>query len=158
MCPIGPVPKIGAFPSGANFSKLNCPIIPKNIQFHYSNFNFAKFDQLVLYFSLDFSIISRNNLKMENQPNDVQIYKPHINGKPKRPGTHWYHYLGSKVAVVAGKPDLIFGRFHFRCNFQTVRSLQKGTTYMSSEGPKMVERSYGWPEVAGKWLEITKLR
>ena len=34
VCPIGPIPKIEAFHSGANFSKLNRPIIPKNIQFH----------------------------------------------------------------------------------------------------------------------------
>ena len=27
--------------------------------------------------------------------------------------------------MVAGKPDLSFGRFRFRCNFQTVRNLQK---------------------------------
>ena len=72
-----------------------------------------------------------------------KIYKPHINGKPKRPGTHWYHYLGPTVAVVAGKPDLNFGHFRFRCNFQTVRNLQKGTTKMSSRGLKLVERSYG---------------
>ena len=26
---------------------------------------------------------------------------------------------------------------------------------MSSGGPKMMERNYGWPEVAGKWPEIT---
>ena len=45
--------------------------------------------------------------------------------------------------MVAEKPDLTFGRFHFRCNFQTVRNLQKGTTKISSGGPKMVERSYG---------------
>ena len=51
--------------------------------------------------------------------------KPHINGKPKRPGTQWYHYLGQTVAVVAQKPDLSFGRFFFCYNFQTVRNLQK---------------------------------
>ena len=82
-----------------------------------------------------------------------KIYKPHINGKPKRPGTHWYHYLGPKVAVVVGKLDLTFGQFCFRCNFQTVRNLQKGTTEMSSGGPKMVERSYG---VAGNGLKWPK--
>ena len=48
--------------------------------------------------------------------------------------------------MVAGKPDLTFGRFRFRCNFQTVQNLQKGTTEMSSGGPKMVERSYGVAE------------
>ena len=48
--------------------------------------------------------------------------------------------------MVAGKPDLTFDQFRFRCNFQTVRNLQKGTTEMSSGGPKMVERSYGVAE------------
>ena len=59
--------------------------------------------------------------------------------------------------MVAGKPDLTFGRFRFRCNFQTVRNLQKGTTEMSSGGPKLVEMSYmvagngrKWTEMAGK--------
>ena len=41
VCPIDPVPKIGAFHSEANFSQLNLPIDHKNIQFHQSNFNFA---------------------------------------------------------------------------------------------------------------------
>ena len=83
-----------------------------------------------------------------------KIYKPHINRKPKRPGTHQDHYLGPTVAVVAGKLDPTIGQLCFRRNFQTVRNLQKGTTEMSSEGPKMVERSYGgglkWPEMAEK--------
>ena len=48
--------------------------------------------------------------------------------------------------MVAGKPDLTFGRFRFRCNFQSVRNLQKGTTEMSSGGPKMVEMSFGVAE------------
>ena len=33
VCPIGQIPKIGAFHSGANFSKLNRPIIPKASNF-----------------------------------------------------------------------------------------------------------------------------
>ena len=72
VCPIGPRPKIGAFHPGANFWKLNRLIIPKNIQFHKSNFNFVQFDQLVLYSSPNFSVITRNNVKLENKPNDVQ--------------------------------------------------------------------------------------
>ena len=32
--PIGPILKIEVFHPGANFLKLNCPIIHKNIQFH----------------------------------------------------------------------------------------------------------------------------
>ena len=83
-----------------------------------------------------------------------KIYKPHINGKPKRPRTHWYHYLGLTVSVEAEKLDLTFDRFCFSCNFQTVRNLQKGTTEMSSGGPKMVERNYG---VVGNGRKIKKL-
>ena len=44
--------------------------------------------------------------------------------------------------MVAGKPDLTFGRFRFRCNFQTMRNLQKGTMKMSSRGPKLVEMTF----------------
>ena len=58
-------------------------------------------------------------------------------------GTNQYHYLDPTVAVVAGKLDPTVGQLCFRRNFQTVRNLQKGTTEMSSGGPKMVERSYG---------------
>ena len=73
-----------------------------------------------------------------------KIYKPHINGKPKRPGTHRYPHLGPKVAVVAEKLDPIVDQFCFCRIFQTVRNLQKGTTEMSLEGPKMVEKRYGF--------------
>ena len=55
--------------------------------------------------------------------------------------------------MVAGKPDLTFDRFRFRCNFQMVLNLQKGTTKMSSRGPKMVEMSYG---VAGNGQKSQK--
>ena len=72
-----------------------------------------------------------------------KIYKSHINGKPKRPGTHQYHYLGPTVVVVAEKLDPTVGQLCFHRNFQTVGNLQKGTTGMSLEGLKMVERSYG---------------
>ena len=80
-----------------------------------------------------------------------KIYKPYINGNTKRPGTHQYHYLGPTVAVVAEKLDLTVGQLCFRCNFQTVRNLKKGTKEMSSEGPKMVERSYGLAGNGLKW-------
>ena len=79
-----------------------------------------------------------------------KIHKPYINGKPKRPGTHQYHYLGPTVAVVAGKLDPTFDQLCFCRNFQTVRNLEKRTTEMSSEGPKMVERRYGLPKIAEK--------
>ena len=55
--------------------------------------------------------------------------------------------------MVAGKIDPTFGQLCFRRNFQTVRNLQKGTTEMSSKGPKMVERSYGLVENGLKWPE-----
>ena len=85
-----------------------------------------------------------------------KIHKPYINGKPKRPGTHQYHYLGPKIDVVAGKIDPTFGQLCFRRNFQMVKNLQKGTTEMSSEGRKMVGRGGGggggegmvWSEMA----------
>ena len=37
---------------------------------------------------------------------------------------------------MAGKLDPTFSQFCFRCNFQSVRNLQKGTTEMSSGGSK----------------------
>ena len=72
-----------------------------------------------------------------------KIYKLYINGKPKRPGTHQYPYLGPKVAVVAEKLYPTVGQICFRCIFQMVMNLEKRTTEMSSEGPKMVEERYG---------------
>ena len=45
--------------------------------------------------------------------------------------------------MVAGKLDPTVGQLCFCRIFQTVRNLQKGTTGMSSEGPKMVGRRYG---------------
>ena len=80
-----------------------------------------------------------------------KIHKPYINGKPKRPGTHQYHYLGPKVAVVAEKIDPTVGQLCFRRNFQMVRNLKKGATKMSSEGPKMVGGRYGLAENGLKW-------
>ena len=72
-----------------------------------------------------------------------KIHKPHINGKPKRPGTHQYPYLGPKVAVVAEKLDPSVGRICFCRIFQTVMNLERRTIEMSSEGPKMVGEMYG---------------
>ena len=68
-------------------------------------------------------------------PNDNRVIK--VNGQRVKP------YVVQTVAAVAEKLDLTFGRFCLRCNFQTVRNLQKGTTEMSSGGPKMVEMSNG---------------
>ena len=81
--------------------------------------------------------------KWKTNQTTSKIHKPYINGKPKRPETHQYPYLGPKVAVVAGKLDPSVGQLCFCRIFQTVRNLQKETTRMSSEGPKMVGRRYG---------------
>ena len=90
-----------------------------------------------------FSVITRNDPKMETNQTMSKIYKLYINGKPKRPGTQKYPYLGPKVAMVAEKLDPIVGQICFRRIFQTVRNLRKGTTGMSSKGPKMGGGRYG---------------
>ena len=81
--------------------------------------------------------------KWKTNQTTSKIYKLYINGKPKRPGTQKYPYLGPKVVVVAGKLDPTVGQLCFRRIFQTVRNLRKGTTEMSSKGPKMMGGSYG---------------
>ena len=55
--------------------------------------------------------------------------------------------------MVAEKLDPTVGRICFCRIFQTVMNLEKSTTEMRSEGPKMVERSYG---VAGNGLKWPK--
>ena len=45
---------------------------------------------------------------------------------------------------------LTVGQLCFRRIFQTMRNLRKGTTEMSSEGPKMVGGDMGRPGMAGK--------
>ena len=52
--------------------------------------------------------------------------------------------------MVAEKLDPIVGQLCFCRIFQKVRNLQKETTEMSSEGPKMVKRGMGRLEMAGK--------
>ena len=89
--------------------------------------------------------------KWKTNQTTSKIYKPHINGKAKRPGTHQYHYLGPTVAVVAEKLDPTVDQICFRRNFQTVRNLQKGAKEMSSEGPKMVGGRYGLAGNGLKW-------
>ena len=81
--------------------------------------------------------------KWKTNQTTSKIYKLYINEKPKRPGIQQYPYLGPKVAVVAEKLDRTVDQICFRCIFQTVRNLQKGTTGMSSEGTKMVGGRYG---------------
>ena len=81
--------------------------------------------------------------KWKTNQTTSKIYKLYTNGKPKRPGTHQYAYVGPKVAVVAGKLDPTVGQIYFCRFFQTVMNLEKRTTGMSSEGPKMVGERYG---------------
>ena len=59
--------------------------------------------------------------------------------------------------MVAEKLDLTIGRICFCRIFQTVVNLEKRTTEMSLEGPKMVERRYGVAENGLKWPEIKKI-
>ena len=81
--------------------------------------------------------------KWKTNQTTSKIYKPYINGKPKRLGTHPYPNLGPKVAVVAEKLDPTVDRIFFCRIFQTVVNLKKRTTKMSSEGPKVVGERYG---------------
>ena len=81
--------------------------------------------------------------KWKNNQTTSKIYKLYINGKTKRPGTHRYPYLGPKVVVVAGKLDPTVNQICFHRIFQTVMNLEKRTTGMSSEGPKMMGERYG---------------
>ena len=81
--------------------------------------------------------------KWKTNQTPSKIYKLYINGKPKRPGTQQYPYLGPKVDVVAGKLDPTVGQTCFRCIFQMVRNLKKRTTGMSSESPKIEGMRYG---------------
>ena len=90
--------------------------------------------------------------KWKTNQTTSKIYKLYINGKPKRPGTQQYPYLGPKVAVVAGKLDPTIDQICFRRIFQTVRNLRKGTTGMSSEGPKMGKGRY-WSAWIGRKIE-----
>ena len=81
--------------------------------------------------------------KWKTNQTTSKIYKVYINGKPKRPGTWQYPYLGPKVSVVGEKLDPTVRQICFRHIFQTVRNLRKGTTGMSSGGPKMGGERYG---------------
>ena len=81
--------------------------------------------------------------KWKTNQTTSKIYNLYINEKPKRLGTQQYPYLGPKVAVVAGKLDQTVGQICFHRIFQMVRNLLKGTTGMSSEGPKMGGGRYG---------------
>ena len=53
--------------------------------------------------------------------------------------------------MVAEKLDPTIFQLCFHRNFQTVGNLKKGTTGMSSEGPKIVERSSGLAGNGLKW-------
>ena len=88
--------------------------------------------------------------KWKTNQTTFKIYKLYINGKPKRPGTQKYPYLGPKVVVVAETLDPTVDQTCFRRICQTVRNLRKRTTGMSSEGPKMGEGGMGRPRMAEK--------
>ena len=92
--------------------------------------------------------------KWKTNQTTSKIHKPHINGKPKRLGTHQYPYLGPKVAVVAEKCDPTVGQLCFCRIFQTVRNLQKRTTRMSLEGLKMLGGRYG-SALSGRKMQKT---
>ena len=81
--------------------------------------------------------------KRKTNQTTSKIYKIYINGKRKSPGTQKYPYLGPKVAMVAEKLDPTIGQICFHRIFQTMRNLRKGTTGMSSEGPKIGGGRYG---------------
>ena len=81
--------------------------------------------------------------KWKTNQTTSKICKLYINGKPKRPGTQQYPYLGPNIYVVAGKLDPTVDQTCFRRIFQTMRNLKKRTTGMSSEGPKMGGGRYG---------------
>ena len=81
--------------------------------------------------------------KWKTNQTTSKIYNLYINGKPKRPGTQKYPYLGPKVVVVAEKLDPTIDQNCFHRIFQMVRNLKKRTTGMSSEGPKMGGGRYG---------------
>ena len=88
--------------------------------------------------------------KWKTNQTTSKIYKLYINGKPKRPGTQQYPYLGPKVAVVAEKLDPTVGQICFRHIFQAVRNMRKKTMGMSSEGPKIGGEGMGRPGMAEK--------
>ena len=93
--------------------------------------------------------------KWKTNQTTSKIYKPHINGKPKRPGTHQYPHLGPKVAVVAEKLDSTVGQLCFCRIFQTVRNLQKRDHENEFRGSKNGGKEV-W--VGLKWMKNTKIR
>ena len=62
--------------------------------------------------------------------------------------------------MVAEKLDQTVGQLCFCRIFQTVRNLQKGTTEISSEGPKMVQMRYGSTKfaVAATFANLIQVR
>ena len=87
--------------------------------------------------------------KWKTNQTKSKIHKPHINGKPKRPGTHQYPQLGEKVAVVAKKLDPTVGRICFFRIFQRDESGEKdhGNKFRGSKnGGREVWVGLKWPE------------
>ena len=81
--------------------------------------------------------------KWKTNQTTSKIYKIYINGKPKRPGTQQYPYLGPKFFVLAEKLDPTVGQIRFPRIFQAVMNMKKKTMRMSSEGQKIGGGRYG---------------
>ena len=93
--------------------------------------------------------------KWKTNQTTSKIHKPHINEKPKRPGTHQYPHLCPKVVVVAGKLDPTVDQLYFCRIFQTVRNLQKRDHANEFRGSKNGGKEV-W--VGLKWPKNTKIR
>ena len=69
-------------------------------------------------------------------------------------GTHQYHYLGSTVAVVAGKLDPTVGQLCFLSNLsngEEYANRDHGNDFRGSKnGGKELWGARKWPEMAGK--------
>ena len=79
-----------------------------------------------------------------------KIYKLYINGKPKRPGTQQYPYLGPKVAVVAEKLDPTINQTCFSSylsNGEESEEKDHGNEFRGSKnGGREVWVGLKWPE------------
>ena len=88
---------------------------------------------------------------MENQPNDVQNSQTIYQWKAQETRNSSVPLPWSNSCCGGRKTRSNRRPTCFRRNFQRVRNLQKGTTGMSSEGPKMVGGRYGLARNGLKW-------
>ena len=88
---------------------------------------------------------------MENQPNDVQNSQTIYQWKAQETRNSSIPLPWSKSCCGGRKTRSKHRPTCFRRNFQTVRNMQKGTTGMSSEGPKMVGGRNGLAGNGLKW-------